>query len=164
LIGVHYSTVNPYDRLMYERNKLEGFVLGGEGCGKIMKVGEDVDPFLVGKNVSFLGGGWSRYTVKEAPFLLVFDDSFNLKNGANAYVNPLTACAMLDFAQKHGAKAIIILAVSSSIAKQLIRLCQKEGMETINIVRKEDQIAYLKENYGAKYVLNQESPSFHQDI
>ena len=88
-----------------------------------MKVGEDVDPSLINKNVSFLGGGWSRYTVKEAAYLLVYEDAFDLKNGANAYVNPLTACAMLDFAQKHGAKSILILAASSSLAKQLIRLC-----------------------------------------
>ena len=35
LIRVHYSTVNPYDRIMALENKAEGFTLGCDGCGII---------------------------------------------------------------------------------------------------------------------------------
>jgi NADPH-dependent curcumin reductase CurA len=31
LIRVHYSTVNPYDRICYDKQE-EGFVLGCDGC------------------------------------------------------------------------------------------------------------------------------------
>jgi len=30
---VHYSTINPYDRLIFAANKEEGFVMGADGCG-----------------------------------------------------------------------------------------------------------------------------------
>lgn len=101
LIEVHYGTINPYDRIRYEVETIEGFVMGSDGCGKILQVGEDVDSSLVGRYVSFLGGGWSRYTVKDPEFLIFYPEGFDPRNGANAYVNPLTACSMLDFAQKN---------------------------------------------------------------
>jgi NADPH:quinone reductase-like Zn-dependent oxidoreductase len=40
---VHYSTVNPYDRIMFKENKAENFVLGCDGCGIVESVGEGVD-------------------------------------------------------------------------------------------------------------------------
>ena len=63
LIKVAYSTINPYDRNMYLINKEEGFVLGSDGCGTIISVGEEVDPSLIGKKVAFLRGAWSHFTV-----------------------------------------------------------------------------------------------------
>ena len=124
LIEVHYSTVNPYDRIMYNINKDEGFVLGCDGCGIIKKVGEGVNPDFVGKKVAFVGNGWSRYTCKDVQYLVFLPDDFELKNGANAYVNPFTATAMLDYAKKHNAKAVILMAASSALSKMMIRLCQ----------------------------------------
>lgn len=34
----------------------------------------------------------------------------------------------------------------------------------MNIVRKEENVRDLKENFGAKYVLNQDSPTFLQEL
>lgn len=89
-------------------NKDEGFVLGCDGCGIITQVGEDVDTSLIGKKAAFLGGGWSRYAVKDLDFTVIFkQEDFDLKHGANTYVNPFTATAMLDFSKKHEARAVI---------------------------------------------------------
>lgn len=66
------------------------------------------------------------------------DPEFDLKNAANTYVNPFTVCAMTDFAKKHDAKAVISLAASSALGKQFIQLSNNEGIETINIVRKDE--------------------------
>ena len=123
LIEVHYSTVNPYDRIMSSVNKDEGFVLGCDGCGIVIKVGENLEQSLIGKKVAFLGGGWSRYAVKDFEYTVFFPDDFDLKLGANTYVNPFTVTAMLDFAKRNGAKAVIQMAASSTLAKQMIRLC-----------------------------------------
>ena len=108
LIEVHYSTVNPYDRIMSTVNKDEGFVLGCDGCGVIIGVGEGVDQALIGRKCAFLGNGWSRYAVKDLDFTVLFNQpDFDLKQGANTYVNPFTATAMLDFSKKHQAKAVV---------------------------------------------------------
>jgi len=145
-------------------NKDEGFVLGSDGCGVIVKVGEGLDSALVGKKVSFLGGGWSRFAVKDYEYVVFFPDDFDLKHGANTYVNPFTVTAMVDFAQKHGAKAVILMAASSALAKQMIKLCQKEGLETINIVRKQEHVTDLFNTLGVKYVFNSESPTFTSNL
>lgn len=105
---MHYSTVNPYDRIMNSVNKDEGFGLGCDGCGIIVQVGEGVDASLIGKKCAFLGNGWARYAVKDLEFVVIFNhDDFDLRQGANTYVNPFTTTAMLDFAKKHSATAII---------------------------------------------------------
>ena len=160
LIKVHYSTVNPYDRIMSGVNKDEGFVLGCDGCGIIEQVGEDVDQSLVGKKVAFLGGGWANYAVKDAEFLVYFRDDFDLKQGANTYVNPFTVTAMLDYAKKLNSKAVILMAASSALAKMFIRIARKEGIETINIVRKDENVKELKEDFGTKYALNYTNANF----
>lgn len=46
----------------------------------------------------------------------------------------------------------------------MIKLCQKEGLETLSIVRKDEYIKDLKDNYGAKHVLSQNSPTFLADL
>jgi len=43
-------------------------------------------------------------------------------------------------------------------------LAKKDGVETINIVRREEQVKHLKEELGAKYVLDQTSATFFQDL
>lgn len=46
LIKVAYSTINPFDRYLYDVTKDEGTVLGSEGCGVVEEVGEGVDASL----------------------------------------------------------------------------------------------------------------------
>ena len=48
---------------MYDVNKDEGLVLGSDGCGTIISVGDEVNPSLIGKKVAFLYGAWSHFTV-----------------------------------------------------------------------------------------------------
>ncbi len=45
-------------------------------------------------------------------------------------------------------------AASSSLAKQYLKYAESEGIETINIVRKDEQVKNLREEFNAKYVLN----------
>lgn len=139
---------------MYKENKSAGFTLGCDGCGVVVEIGEGVKETLKGKKVAFLGGGWSNYTCKEAKYLVELDDDMDLAVGANAYVNPFTCLAMFDYALKKNATAVISLAASSALGKMFIRLCEKENMQVINVVRKDENVEDLKRNHGAKYVLN----------
>jgi NADPH:quinone reductase-like Zn-dependent oxidoreductase len=123
-----------------------------------------VDPSWQGKKVAFVGSGWSNFVCKPVDFVVEFQSDFDLKKGANTYVNPFTVTAMLDYAQKMGAKSVVLMAASSALSKMMIRLANQNGMETINIVRKDDQVADLKSNYGAKYAFNSDSASFWTDI
>ena len=137
LIRVAYSTINPYDRIMATVNKANGFILGCDGCGTIAAVGDGVSADQVGKKVAFVGDGWAKYAVKDFKYVVPLPDSIDLTVCANAYVNPNTALAMLDFAKKHEAKCVISMAASSALGKQMIRLFTSQGIEVINVVRKD---------------------------
>jgi len=71
----------------------EGAVLGSEGSGVIVEVGEGVDANLVGKKASFLLGAWTTHAVVPINLTIILDDSQDLKQAANAIINPLTAAA-----------------------------------------------------------------------
>ena len=109
---------------MYKTNKQDGFVLGNDGCGVIIAVGEGVaDPEKwMGKKVAFLGDGWTKYCEKDPYQLMVFDDDFDLSLASNAFVNPLLACGMFDIVQKRNAKSIIVTASTGALAKILTKL------------------------------------------
>ena len=113
---------------MLPSKKYEGAVLGAEGSGVVVDVGEGVNHNLLGRFVSFLGSAWATHCVCELTNVILMDSSIDLKDSANAFVNPLTACGQLDIAMKHRAKSVIITASSSSLSKQFIRLCLKEGI------------------------------------
>ena len=58
LIRVAYSTCNPYDSIIYSF-KNEGQVLGCDGCGTIVELGEGVDPSYLNKKVAFFDEAWA---------------------------------------------------------------------------------------------------------
>ena len=55
-------------------------------------------------------------------FLIKLDASVDLKNAANAIINPFTVIAQLDKARKLGSKAVIMTAATSALAKQFYKL------------------------------------------
>ena len=76
----------------------------------------------------------------------------------------MTAFGMLDICKKKGATCTIQNAASSALGKMVAKLFKQEGIETINIVRRDEYVKDLKTTLGLTHVLNQESPSFQDDI
>lgn len=76
-----------------------------------------------------------------------------------SFVNPLTAMAMLDLAKTKSVKAVIVNAAASSLGRMLNRFLPPEGIEIINIVRKEEQAEVLRKE-GANHILNSNDPEF----
>ena len=79
-------------------------------------------------------------------------------------MNPLTALCQLDVIKQKGAKACLTTAAASSLNKLFIQVCQSEGVDIVNIVRKDNQVAMLKDNFNAKYVLDSSSESFKEEL
>jgi NADPH2:quinone reductase len=50
------------------------------------------------------------------------------------------------------------------VGKQIIYLCKEAGLPLINIVRREEQVKMLKEEYGCEYVLNSSSDNFYEEF
>jgi NADPH:quinone reductase-like Zn-dependent oxidoreductase len=96
LIKVSYSTFNPFDKILFDKvkeMKSEGKILGSEGCGTIVDVGENIDPNIKGRRVAFGGDAWSKHVSKDIRNVIVLDENIELSDCANAFLNPMTACA-----------------------------------------------------------------------
>lgn len=60
-------------------------------------------------------------------------------------------------------KCVIQTAAASALGKMMVRYFKEQGIETINVIRREEQ-AKLLQNLGATIVLNSEAPDFYQDL
>jgi NADPH:quinone reductase-like Zn-dependent oxidoreductase len=61
----------------------------------------------------------------------------SFEHASMSFVNPLTAIAMLDIAKAKPTKTVIINAAASALGRMLNRLLPGEGIEIINIVRRQ---------------------------
>ena len=59
--------------------------------------------------------------------------------------------------------ALVHTAAASNLGQMLNRICIGEGIDLVNIVRKPEQEAILKD-LGAKYIINSSSDTFHDKL
>jgi NADPH:quinone reductase-like Zn-dependent oxidoreductase len=62
-----------------------------------------------------------------------------------------------------GHTALVHTAAASNLGQMLNRICIGEGIDLVNIVRKPEQEAILRE-LGAKYIVNSSGDSFYADL
>lgn len=139
--------------------------VGNEGAGTVVAAGSSpAAQALMGKMVAVIGGGtYRQYLCANVQSCLELKAGTTAKEGASSFVNPLTALAMVETMRAEGHKAIIHAAAASSLGQMLNRICIADGIDLINIVRKEEQETLLR-NMGAKYVVNSSSDSFLSDL
>jgi NADPH:quinone reductase-like Zn-dependent oxidoreductase len=139
--------------------------VGNEGAGTVVAAGTSPEAqALIGKTVAVIGGGtYRQYHCVNVQSCLVLKEGTTAKEGASSFVNPLTALAMVETMRAEGHKAIIHAAAASNLGQMLNRICIADGIDLINIVRKEEQVTLLR-NMGAKYVVNSSSESFLADL
>ena len=142
-------------------------VFGGEGSGIVVAAGPDADQSLVGKRVAAWSlatqGSYAEYYKVPGSWTVEIPDSVSFEQAAAPAINPLTALAMVDIAKTEGHRCMIHTAAASQLGQMLIRLCELEGLELINIVRKPEQVELLRE-LGAENVLNISDGSFRKEF
>lgn len=139
--------------------------VGNEGAGVVVKAGSSKEAqALVGKTVALLGGAmYAQYRTVKAADVLLLRDGTTPAEGASCFVNPLTSLGMVETMRREGHKALVHTAAASNLGQMLNKLCQKEGISLVNIVRSTEQEKLLRE-IGAKYVCNSTSPTFMEDL
>ena len=70
---------------------------------------------------------------------------------------------MLDIAKAKPTKAVIVNAAASSLGRMLNRLLPAEGIEIINIVRRQQQVDLLKKE-GAVHIIDSSLPDFEEKL
>lgn len=139
--------------------------VGNEGAGIVVAAGEGAAAqALLGKTVAVMGGAmYAQYRCLPAAMCLPLKDEHSARDGASSFVNPLTALSMLETMRMEGHTALVHTAAASNLGQMLNRICQDDGVALVNIVRREEQEALLRD-MGAKYVCNSSRDSFAADL
>ena len=136
---------------------------GNEGAGVVVKSGAALKS-LIGRKVAVFGPGmYAQYRVLKAADCLVLPDGASTREGASAFVNPLTVLGMVETMRREGHTALVHTAAASNVGQMLNRLCHAEGIPLVNIVRSPSQVALLRE-LGAKNIIDSSQPAFKQAL
>jgi NADPH:quinone reductase-like Zn-dependent oxidoreductase len=139
--------------------------VGNEGAGTVVKAGSSpAAQALMGKLVAAATGSmYSQYKVAKAAEVLVLPGGTTATQAASCFVNPLTALSMVEVMRREGHKALVHTAAASNLGQMLNKICQRDGVSLVNIVRSAEQASILK-GIGAKIVLDSTSPRFMADL
>ncbi len=179
LIKIHCTTIHPSDLMflqgMYgqERPDIFPIIPGFEGSGEIVEVAPGLPTNLIGhragvtapigrKNSTY-NGLWAEYHYTTLRSLLVYNKSIDYEKIAFSYVNPLTAIGFVDTVKKSGGNSLIQNGANGALGKMLIRLCEKEKIASINIIRKNEQVLGLKK-IGADHVISTDDKNWGNNL
>ena len=140
--------------------------VGNEGAGLVIAAGASpAAQALLGKTVAALAGGgmYGRYRTVKLAQCLMLPEGTSAADAASCFVNPLTALGFVETMRREGHKALVHTAAASNLGQMLNRICQKDGVKLVNIVRKPEQEALLR-SIGAMYVCNMSSPNFMEEL
>jgi NADPH:quinone reductase len=139
--------------------------VGNEGAGVVVAAGPDpAAQALLGKTVAILGGAmYAQYRTLKAGDVLPLPPGATAADGASCFVNPLTALGMTETMRAEGHTALVHTAAASNLGQMLNKICIKDGIDLVNIVRSPEQAKILTD-IGAKYVVDSTSPNFQAEL
>jgi NADPH:quinone reductase-like Zn-dependent oxidoreductase len=138
---------------------------GNEGAGVVVKTGaSEAAQALLGKTVAVFGGAmYAQYRTVRAADCLVLRPGTTAAEGASCFVNPLTALGMVGTMQLEGHTALVHTAAASNLGQMLVKICKRDGVGLVNIVRSAQQSELLR-GLGAVHVCDSSTPSFMDDL
>ena len=143
----------------------ESMPVGNEGAGVVIRTGSsDAAKALMGKTVAMIGGAmYAQYRTIKARDVMELPPGTTAAEGASWFVNPLTALGMTETMRREGHKALVHTAAASNLGQMLNKICLKDGIPLVNIVRSKEQ-ADILHKIGAKHVVDSKSPTFMDDL
>ncbi|MDE1170842.1 MAG: 2-enoyl thioester reductase domain-containing protein [Verrucomicrobium sp.] len=149
-VRIEASPINPADL-----NRIEGTygtrpplpaVGGVEGAARVVETGSDVESVKPGDLVRLRGGGyWREEAVVPAEEVVPFPPGLTAEQAALFQVNPATAWGLLhEFARLQPGDWVVQNAATSDVGAHVIALARHYGWRTLNLVRREGDVAPLK--------------------
>jgi trans-2-enoyl-CoA reductase len=155
LVEVVAAPINPSDVLTLtgEYGQLPPLpaVGGREGVGRVAELGADTQGPAVGQLVLLPAGcgSWSTHVVVEARQLVPLPNEADPQQLAMMTINPPTAALLLSEFVKLGPDEWVIQnAANSAVGLYLVQLAGYRGHRTVNVVRREDAVAVVREVGG----------------
>lgn len=161
------SPINPADELFikgrYRIAPQLPQIAGLEGVGVIEKVGKNLN-YEVGTLVAFRHKGvWAEYAVIPNDRLIILPKDFPIEKGSQLALNPITAYALIDEADIKVNDWLLLTGGTSAVSKIIIQLAKLKNINTIILVRKDDEAVSLKQ-IGASKVISIQSEKIPERI
>lgn len=139
--------------------------VGNEGAGLVIRTGSsEAATALMGKTVAMIGGAmYAQYRTLKARDCQPLPEGTTAAEGASWFVNPLTALGMTETMRREGHKALVHTAAASNLGQMLNKICLKDGIPLVNIVRSQAQADILRK-IGAKHIVDSSAPTFLNDL
>jgi NADPH2:quinone reductase len=139
--------------------------VGNEGAGVVVRCGTSAEAqALLGKTVAIAGGAmYSQYRCVKAVQCLALPAGATPADGASCFINPLTALGMVEMMRREGHTALVHTAAASNLGQMLNRICIRDGVRLVNIVRSPQQADALR-TIGARHVCDSSAATFIADL
>jgi NADPH:quinone reductase-like Zn-dependent oxidoreductase len=139
--------------------------VGNEGAGVVVAAGDSPEAqSLMGKTVAVLSGSaFAQFSKAPLHMVLPHNEGVTAKQAAASFVNPLTALGMVETMRMEGHTALVHTAAASNLGQMLNKICLADGVDLVNIVRKQEQVNILKD-IGAKYIVDSSAETYHADL
>lgn len=155
LVEVVAAPINPADVLTltgeYGRLPPLPAIGGREGVGRVAELGPKTRGPAVGQLVLLpVGcGSWSTHVVADADKLVSLPKEADPQQLAMMTINPPTAALLLsEFVTLEPDEWVIQNAANSAVGSYLVQLARHRGHRTVNVVRREDATASVREAGG----------------
>jgi NADPH:quinone reductase-like Zn-dependent oxidoreductase len=169
LIGIEFSPLNQSDLLLaqgiYGARPALPTVIGNEGVGRILAVGQGVKNVKVGDRVlaplsSFT---WRERMVISADGLFALPAGADPRQLAMLAINPPTAALLLsEYVNLKPGEWVVQNSANSGVGRWVIAFAKTRGLKTVNIVRRPELVPELKA-IGADVVVV-DSPDVSKEI
>lgn len=135
--------------------------VGNEGAGTVIAAGDAAEAqALLGKRVALYGGAmYAEYRAVSVKQCLPLPVGATATQGASSFINPLTALGMIETMRTEGHRALVHTVGASNLGQMLNRICLKDGVPLVNIVRKPEHVTLLSAQ-GALQVVDSSLPDF----
>lgn len=153
VVEMHAATCNPSDiafiRGIYNVVKPIPAIPGFEASGSVIKTGANTVN-LLGKRVSCFvqsnkSGTWAEQFIVHKDDIIVLGDDMDMDQAAAFSVNPFTAYGLIQIASQRESEAIIQNASGGQVASFVRKLAELNNIKVIDIVRKPETAAILKQ-------------------
>ena len=159
------APIPPHLMRMMAARADESMPVGNEGSGVVVAAGSSPEAqALLGKTVACLGGAmYGQYRTLPLASVMPLPDGTAFADGASCFVNPLTALCFPETMKREGFTGLVHTAAASNLGQMLVKICLKDGIPLVNIVRNDEQAAILR-GLGATHVVDSSKPTFLEDL
>src|ERR1700726_4262069 len=171
LISMEAAPMNPSDFLFvrgtYGIQPAFPSPLGGEGVGRVAKIGSRVNVALRGKRVLILStyeqGTWADEVVAHVRNIVPMSDEADPLQLSMIGINPATAYLLLNqYVSLMPGDWIGQTAANAAMGQYIIALAKLAGVKTLNVVRRKEAAEQVRQWGGDRVVL--QGDNLHKDI